>query len=170
MAKNKLILPFLLSFILLVSGCGPGTLTEKYIENKIEKETGQNAKVDMNNGQFNMQTADGTSIQTGEGVELPSDFPKDVYIPKGELVSVMKNVVGAGYSVSLYADDSAEAINKQYLEKLKESGWSITMQVNTAGTMMIGAKKDTRNLSFSVSAGDEGKIFVVITVTDTKSL
>src|SRR3989339_449967 len=53
-------------------------VNENVIEKAIEDSMGGNTEVDLNEGNINIETENGT-MQAGQDVSLPDNFPSDVY-------------------------------------------------------------------------------------------
>ena len=161
--KNTFLFSVALILVIGLSGCG----TESYMENKIEREMekslGQNVDIDMDGDAVKIKTDDGFFVESGENVELPSDFPKDVYMVEGKIKSVMKNPVGGGYSVSIETEKSVEDVKNIYTEKLPEDGWVLNMQMSLGEMAVVSGTKDASSVSVSITIQDE-KTFVVLTV------
>jgi hypothetical protein len=106
-------------------------------------------------------------LQVGEDVSLPQDFPSDVYVIDGQLMSAMKNVVGAGYQVVVKSDKTPKDAQELYETKLKEQGWKITTSMNLGTAAVVSAQKGKRVVSVSLGT-EEGKdgLAVIITVVD----
>jgi len=72
----------LLCLVLIATGCGK-TPEEKVIEKRIEEATGADAEVDLSKKGMKIsgETESGEfTVSTGEGTEIPKDFPTDVFI------------------------------------------------------------------------------------------
>jgi len=155
-----------LALVLTASGCGEKTLVENQMERQLEKNLGGDAKVQVDGENVNIQTEQG-SLQVGEDVSLPQDFPSDVYVIDGQLMSAMKNVVGAGYQVVVKSDKTPKDAQELYETKLKEQGWKITTSMNLGTAAVVSAQKGKRVVSVSLGT-EEGKdgLAVIITVVD----
>lgn len=165
MFKKILFGSLVFCMVILVSGCGQTMVTEKIIENQLEKNLGGNTNVDLDNGSVNIKNEDGSTMQVGGKVSLPEGFPSDVYVLDGELISAMKNVVGMGYQVSLKTNKQISEIQSVYEGKMKENGWQMQQTLNMGGILMLSGKKDARNMTVSVSAGGEEIEGNVVTLT-----
>ena len=54
------------------------------VEKVIEKGTGGKVDIESDEGSVNIKTEDGTLTASSKGdIELPKDFPSDIYIPSG---------------------------------------------------------------------------------------
>ncbi|MBT3949296.1 hypothetical protein HOF40_04360 [Candidatus Parcubacteria bacterium] len=161
--KKTILLSITLIFVLGLTGCGVDNYMENKVENEMEKSLGQNVEVDMDGGEIKIETEDGIMIEAGENVDLPSDFPEDVYVVEGTVKSVMKNPVGEGYSITIETDKNVEDVKNIYTEKLPEDGWVLNAQMNLGEMAVVSGTKETSSVSVSISIQDE-MTFVVLTV------
>jgi len=166
--KKILILSFSVLCVFSLTACGERALMEKGIENQIEKNLGGNADVDLKNDGMKIETEEGVTLETGSGASLPTDWPSDVFVSEGEIISAMKNVMANGVQVALKSKSSSESLQKEYTEKLTAQGWTMNQSANLSGILMLGAKKDKRTVSVTISADEENKDlnFVVINIIE----
>jgi len=161
MLKKSSLIVAILFFALFISGCG----TKSLVENQIEKNLGDDTKVDLNDESISIQTKEG-SLQVGGTINLPEGFPSDVYIIEGQILSAMQNFGSAGYQVIISTSKSIAETQILYSEKLKSEGWDIQNIMNLGAGSILSAVKDKRTLSVSIGNGDEaGVVSVIITVT-----
>lgn len=134
----------------------------------MEQVMGGNAQVDLKDGSMNIKGKDGTSILVGDNVVLPEDFPKDVYVIDGKILSAMNSVVGSGYQVTLRTGKNVDEIKSEYESKMKDGGWSIQQSLNMGGVVMISGVKEKRTLTVTVSADTTNitENLVILTVTE----
>jgi len=124
---------------------------------------GGQAQVDLGNNSMNIQTDQG-SLQVGGNVSLPKDFPADIYVIEGQLMSAMKNVMGAGYQVAIKSNANLKDAKELYEKKLKEQGWTIAQSADLGTTSMLLATKGKRQVSVTIGT-EEGKEGLVIMLT-----
>ncbi len=141
--------------IFSLSACGGKSLVERNIENQLEKNLGGTVDVNLENNGFKVETEQGITIETGENLTLPTDFPTDVFISNGELISAMENGMNNGFQVVLKTTDSMQNLEKIYEEKLVEDGWKINQTANLSELLMIEAKKEKRTVSVTISPDTE---------------
>ncbi|HBU06553.1 MAG TPA: hypothetical protein DEB09_00540 [Candidatus Magasanikbacteria bacterium] len=170
MFKKTLLAVGVFTLILIISGCGQKSLVENKIENELEKQFGGKAQVDVDNNAINIQTEQG-QIQVGGEISLPTDFPADIFIVEGKIVSAMKNVMGAGYQIIIETDKELEEVKSLYTAKLKEQGWTIVSTMDFATTSAISASKDSRQLSITIGSEDnqETSLMVILTLIDNNT-
>lgn len=110
----------------------------------------------------------GSTLVTGNKVQLPADFPSDVYIISGTIKTAV-STPNISDTVAIEATPSMSAANELYKTKLVENGWTITtsgvIDVHSAAIM---ATKDTRSVTVSISDTD-GPTVVMISVVKSPS-
>jgi len=169
MFKRTILLATALVLMVIVSGCGQKNLTERQMEKALEDSLGGNAKVNLNNNEVNIETDQG-SMNYGENVKLPNDFPKDIYLIDGQIMSVTENFMGAKYQVMIKSDASVSDAKDLYESKLKEEGWAITSSFNMGTAAMLSANKGDQQLSVTLGTEEEKDgMAVVLTLTDSTS-
>jgi methionine-rich copper-binding protein CopC len=159
------LLPVLAMLAIILSGCGKTitqTTSEKAAEKIIEKQTGGQANVDVNQGNVKVESKDG-KIEVGQNVKLPADFPKDVYVIDGNIVSAFSEPTKASYTVSIQTEKNPSEAAAVYQEKLSADGWKITGNMNFGGTFSVVAEKDDRTATAMASASDNKTTVIINT-------
>src|SRR3989339_1335593 len=139
---------------LALSGCGQSTseiIGEKTIEKMIEEQSGGQAQVDLDKGSMKIESADGT-FEAGENTTLPTDFPEDIYVIEGKIISAITNPAIENFSVSIETDKNLDEVSAIYQEKLKDENWKITGTMNFGEAVSIVASKDGRSASVMATA------------------
>ncbi len=152
--------------VLVTTGCGMKTAVEKNIEKQLEESTGQAVNLDIEGGKTTLEVGEGMTIEAGEGVSLPDNFPNDVYVIEGKIISAMENIVQGGQSVVIVTEKSIIEARALYEEKLKEADWSITFSSMTGDMAMMSAQKGDRIVSLSISKDEDNQTNVVLTVVE----
>lgn len=137
-------------------------MSEKYIEQAIERETGGTVDVDYNNSNVTVETEEG-SFSSGNDVKLPEDFPSDVYVFGGKLLSVIKTNEDA-VMISIETDKTPAEVKAAYEEKLKSDGWELTGTMDFGDSVSLIGKKGTRTISVVISTDGSGKTNIVLSV------
>lgn len=140
-------------------GCGTKSLTdmvaekvaENAIENAIEKDSGGSADVDINSGSISFKNEDGTSVQYGQNVSIPADFPKAVPIYAGA-TPVATTIAGNEATATLTSMDSATDILAWYESQL--NGWKKEQSFDTQAYYMRTYTKDMEKITVSVGVSD----------------
>ncbi|PIS42246.1 MAG: hypothetical protein COT24_04245 [Candidatus Kerfeldbacteria bacterium CG08_land_8_20_14_0_20_40_16] len=168
MFKKVTLIAMFLALFLLISGfggCGKKA-AEKATEKAIETVTNGQADVDVSDNTVTINTNTG-SYQAGGNVDLPSDFPDDVYVVDGNITAAITSVENNGYTVSIETTQSVNDLATLYEQKLKDEGWTITLTMAYEGTASVGGEKDNRMVSVGMNPNEEGKTIVVITTSET---
>jgi len=131
------------SLALLLAACGESPEERAGDATKMTVETDQGAM----------------TVQSGEGLSLPTDFPADVYLPSGYKVqNVMQ--IGPMNSVVLGLSGQSQALIKEITGKMESSGWKTAMSMQSGGQgAMMSFIKDKRSATYSLSPAQEaGKL------------
>lgn len=154
--KAYFLLPALAVAVLFLAGCGKSVsqkASEKTAEKIIEAQTGGKADVDINDKNVKVETAQGT-METGESVKLPADFPKDVYVIEGTIKVAFSDNESRAQTISIETGKSVEEAATAYQEKLKADGWQITGTMNFGDSASVMGEKDSRIVTVAASKSD----------------
>lgn len=159
-----LILP---AITLILSGCGKNVsqiVGEKATESLIKNQTdgAVNVDLDKNNVRMNIN---GANLESGSNLKLPDNFPKDVYLIDGNIISSFSNETDNQFSVSIESNNPMDELYALYQNKLKGDGWKITGTMNFENSFSIFSEKDGRVASVSINQEDN-KVTVTIVVAD----
>ena len=154
---------FALSGILILgvpvlSSCGQSV--ESIAEKAIEAGTG--ADVDIADGGVTVKSTDGTTTSIGEGVDLPSNWPSDVPVVDGTLVTVSVSGTEGEATAMWKVDGDVTTVANAYKTELKSAGYTIINETTIAMAILIGAEGNGKNVSASVTDTD-GQTVVTIT-------
>lgn len=163
--KKTLIIAACLLLVVVLSGCKKAA--EVAAEKGIESATGGQADVDIDDNSVTINTNAG-SFAAGGNVSLPDDFPADVHVADGTITAATTNTETSGYSVSIQTNESVTSLKDEYESELKKDGWDVTMSLTIQDGATLGAEKDNRTTSVSISKGSDGQTTVIL-VTATKS-
>ena len=90
--------------ILVMFGCGEKgeeKAAEEVMEKAIESNMAGNAEVDIEENSLRIQTEEGEMTMTaGDSVQLPADFPRDVFLYKGAVLNTTMELPG-GFNLIL---------------------------------------------------------------------
>lgn len=160
--KKLFILCFCLVLAVTLSGCGKKT-AEKAAEKVIEKATNGQADVDVSGNTVKINTNTG-SYAYGDKVDLPSDFPSDVYVIDGTIKTASSDKQYGSFAVSIETSKSVSDVKSDYESKLKDKGWNITYSASAQDSSSITAEKDNRSVSVFISSSED-KTMVILSVT-----
>jgi len=153
--------------ILFAVGCGEKA-TEKAIEKKIEESTGSDAKVDLSDKGMKVsgETEKGNfSFTTGESVEIPEDFPADVFIySPSKTMMAMK--MPEGHSLSLSTENDVKKVTQTYQQEMKAKGWSEETSMNMGNQSVLMYKKENRVANIAIAEGDDNTQITVTVATE----
>ena len=152
--------------IMVMFGCGEKSeekAGEEVMEEVIESNMGGNAEVDIEENSFRIQTEEGEMTMTaGDSVQLPADFPKDIFIYRGaDLNTAME--LPEGFNLMFQTKDDSSKVSEAYLAEMEEKGWSKEMTMDMGGQKMMVFKKGERMANVSI-ATDEGMTQITLTV------
>ena len=149
-------------FALFTTSCGNNEekTSEKIAEKMIENATGN--KVDINvdkngdKGSITIKDDNGEKVTiSGNGNEIPDNFPSDIYLPEGEIESTGTinsdegDIITVVFNVKEKTDKAAEKISKE----MKANGWKSEMNMTTGeGGMQMYSKGDN---SVTVTIGKD---------------
>lgn len=139
--------------IALASGCGKDekTISTPQGDVKItQKGSGANVEMSSKEGKLNISSNE-------KGVELPANFPKDVSIIKGGVVTVAMTS-GDNLSVQVRTPAPVAEVAKYYEDNLKTQGWQIDATMNMGESIMVSAKKGKRQCVVTTSKDGNGSV------------
>lgn len=140
---------------------------EKAIEASAAAE-GKDVDVDLKGGSMTVKSSDGkATIVTGENVEIPSDFPKDVPVYQGAKIQMA--LKEAGHTLRLTSSDSVDKITEYYKKEVAGQGWTedtVVSQGNPQPMSMLGYKKDKRILSIVITKEEDGTGVTLTSVSE----
>src|SRR3989339_654994 len=105
-------------------------------------------------------TENGT-MQAGQDVSLPDNFPSDVYVYEGKLAAVVFNEANNGFNLTIETKDVLDDIKSVYENKLEEDGWVVNQSMNLGGVLYLGSEKNGRVISITASQTDETTMLVI---------
>ncbi len=157
--KKTLVIIALVGLVAVLSGCTEQA-AEKAAESAIESSTNNEAEVDFDDETVTVNTNAG-SFTAGEEVALPDNFPDDVYVIDGTIISAMEVVESNGFSVSIQTDTSVADAQDAYTDELTDDGWEITGTMTIGSGATIIAEKDERTATVSISRDDDDNMTLV---------
>ncbi len=165
MSYKKIWLATLLVFAVVFLGGCTKKMAEKTAERAIEQNVGGRAEVDLQNDQVTIQTEQGT-YQAGEDVALPADWPEDIYVIAGRIMAAMQVADNDGYSVSVATEKTVGEVKTEYENELKNSGWTLNLQMDYGDSAMVSATKGERTVTVSITASSEETTVTIVTGTN----
>ncbi|XOU94122.1 MAG: hypothetical protein ACNFW9_04725 [Candidatus Kerfeldbacteria bacterium] len=158
-----LIITLVIGAGLILSGCG---VAEKVAENTIESATNNEIDVDIDDNSLTLNTNGGT-LEVGEKVSMPNNFPSDIYVLNGNLISAMTIDENNTFSINLSTNDSPTEVKAEYQTELANDGWTIDSTLDFGGGSMMTGTKDNRSITVTISVDEtEGTTTVGINTFD----
>lgn len=149
-------------FILFTASCGNSDekASEKIAEKIIENATGNKIDVDVDkNGDKRSITLKGDNGEdltiSSNGNEIPNNFPKDIFLAKGEIVSVgtINNGEVSIFTIVINAKEEIGKISEKISNEMKARGWKSEMNMTTGeGGMQMYSKNDN---SITITIGKD---------------
>jgi len=141
----------------LAAGCGKSEKTVDTPQGKMTvTQQGAGAKMEI-------VTKEGKATVTSneKGVALPANFPNDVPIMNGGVVT-MAMETGGNLSVHLRGPASVADAAKYYEDGLKAQGWEIQATMNMGESTIVSAKKGKREVAMTASKDGGGSIVQLV--------
>ncbi len=182
----------MLLVLFAASGCFGQNIVERIaeeaIEKAIEKDSGENVEIDLEEGEMTIQSDEGEvsissdddsieiksdegEVTIGVGTELPDGFPGNVPVyPDMEITTSWKSTENdkASYSISGLTDDGGDGVFAWYKDKL--SGWDIegefTMSGDDGKTSTLSAKGSGLVVTVMVFETEDEGTTIVQTVVE----
>lgn len=136
---------------LLLGGCGADAAAERLAEESLERaiesgaEGSVSADIDLDAGEITVEDDEGNTLQSVAGAELPRDFPEDIPLVDGLVISGVSttDTTGqAGWNVNLdIAGASPRDVRDEAVGLLADAGYvseSSTDVGDTLGEVMVG--------------------------------
>lgn len=126
--------------ILILTGCGEDA-EEQIIETQVDKYT----------------------VPIDKPVEIPEDFPADVYIyPRSNAIDVSKTM--KAYSLTLSTSHEVQRITETYRRQMMTKGWSIEAATTSGTDSLFAFTKEGRVANVVIGPAKE-KIYIRLKVT-----
>ncbi len=147
-----------------LAGCGQSAI-EREAERAIERDTGEQADVDLDGDTMRIDTKDGT-VEIGRQT-IPSDWPTDIGTYPGSTIVSSANVTSdKGQPASMItatSDDAAQKIATYFKDRLTADGWQVNAEAVMGTMTIISATKADREFALQiVSDGSQSTISLVL--------
>jgi len=144
----------LLAIILAAGGCGQSD--EEQVEEAIERDSGGEASVSIDEESFSIQTGEGSfRIDQGGGLELPENFPDDVPVMDDASIS-MSTAADEMVQVMFSVDEPLDEVLEHYKEEMADNDWTSESSVQTPeGSMLSFTKDENRTAVITVNRDGE---------------
>ena len=144
---------------LLLAACA--STQEKMMQKALDENSGGDVNVDAD-GSMQINTSEG-SFTMGKS-EVPKDWPSDAPIYAGASVqySASVNADGSpGSAVILVTTDDVATVVAYYKAELTKQGWTMEGAMEGGGTSIIGASKDDRSMSLSITTQNNQTVITI---------
>lgn len=156
--------PLVLCACLILSLAACQKTADAAAETAIERTSGQKVEVDRDGDRMRIKTADGElNMQSGKALQLPADFPKDVYLPGRYAVNSVMDM-GGTQMLSVATNGQVSGLFTDAQRAMGRKGWKQTMSMqHSADSAMLSFEKGERAavLSFNKGEGDNGVVMGV---------
>ncbi|MCI0479754.1 hypothetical protein L0Y59_04365 [Candidatus Uhrbacteria bacterium] len=149
------------SLVLFGWGCNPfqsaqEKIGEKLAEGMLERSTG--ADVDIDKGTVTVKDEEtGRETTIGQGAELPKDFPDDVPMYPGAVLtgSGISRNEGVNAWAMMTTDDGTSEVAEWYADELEGKGWTSVSSMTVDGTEYRAWEKDEATVTATVVKDEE---------------
>ncbi|MFA5134282.1 MAG: hypothetical protein WC505_00650 [Patescibacteria group bacterium] len=155
--KKALLIAAVFVLAVTLSACG-----EKAAETLIESSTNESADVDIDDDSLSINT-NGSSMQFGDAASVPDNFPSDVYVISGTVLSSLTIDETDGFQVGIETDDSVADVKAEYQSQLTDDGWEITATLDVGDGMTMTGEKENRYVTVSANVVDDKTNVTIIT-------
>ena len=126
--------------------------------------------VEQDGDSITVDSSEGSATITGEGGELPEDWPAVVSVPEGgEILSSasVSDTGQAGWTASInYPDSSAEDVAKEMADSLEGSGFTSVAQYTTGDGFAASYQGSGLMVSTAVTVDGDGATMIVTVVEE----
>jgi len=154
-----------LCLILVLAGCEK-TPEQPATEKKIEDSSAADAKLEPPKSEMTITEEAGEkeyTVSSGEGAEIPKDFPADVFIYRpSKVINVMD--MPEGSSVGLTTADDVSTVAETYQREMAAMDWSEQSSVKNGGRLMLVFEKEERSANIAIGSKD-GAAQIMLMVT-----
>jgi len=136
---------------------------ENLIENAIEEDTGREAEVniDSDEGKWSVKDETGeTSVEWGDEVEIPDDYPSDV--PEySNAQAINKTAVNEAKTVTFSTSDSVSEVASYFQDGLEDNDWEEVSSFDSTDVSYFTYEKNGRLMMVNIYSDGEETTFTV---------
>lgn len=160
--KKTLTIMLSLFFVWSFSSCidsekAAEKLTEKIIENATGEEVDLEINEDGEASKMTIKGQDGEEITISNNEkEIPAEFPKDLFVPKGEIETsgAISGADGLMITLTMIAEGTFDEVKTKIKEELKSAGWESTSDMGVDDSIMMNFGKDGSSATITVNSED----------------
>ncbi len=146
-----------LATLLLAPGCKKAQ--DAAIETAVERATGSKVDVDKDGDTMTIKTEQGeikvATAEDGGTVAMPTNFPKDVYLPAdSKLASAMD--MGGMQMLNMTTPQELANVSADIEKSMQGQGWKREMAMQAGGGNTLMYSKDKRQVVYQMLKADEG--------------
>jgi len=117
---------------------------EKRLENAIEKATGEEVDIDMDEGEMKVKTKDGEIHIDGSDHSWPKEAPGDIpEFTYGDIIAVTTTKADGGHGWTIMYEDVEEDAAKKYNQELEAKGFETMLTGAVQGKNIMAEKEKT---------------------------
>ena len=134
-------------------------------ESAIESATGLDAEVERDGDRTVIRTAEGEVAMTaGDDLELPADFPDDLWLPDDSRVPTLSGCGAGGLAIGLVADGPVDALTAAAHARMQEHGWEQMMSMQQPQGQVLGYQKGERTTMLVFTPAEDGQVQIGMTL------
>lgn len=162
----KLLFYSFLILTLFFAACNGEKTAEKMAEDAIEKQTGEDADVNIEDGNAEVKTEDGkTEFSTGGSADIPDDFPEDIFICNDAKIQSSAAAQG-NFALEYISQNSADDLLDKYMSEMKANDWKVKGEENRTDERLRAFSKDGRSTGITISEEDNHTKVSILTGKD----
>ncbi|PKQ29134.1 MAG: hypothetical protein CVT60_06930 [Actinobacteria bacterium HGW-Actinobacteria-10] len=144
---------------LIGAGCDKiaDKVAEEAAEGIVKGATGIDVEADGDD--VTITGEDGSTFTVTEDGDLPKDWPEDVPVYDGTIVSSM--ATGGNFTVNIESDDAAADVYEWCLSKSEDEDWTITAKYESDDGGMISGEKDDQRMQYTIGKDGEGTSLLI---------
>lgn len=129
-------------FMALLTGCLLLPACQRAADGLAERASGGAVSIARDGDSVVLKTAEGQmTMQGGESLPLPGDFPGDVYLPRDYVINSVMDLEGVNV-VGLHAPGKVPALFADARKAMAEHGWKETMAMqHSVDSAMLAFEK-----------------------------
>jgi hypothetical protein len=176
---KKIMYSFLV-LVMLFAACDSEKTAEKMAEDAIEKQTGNEAEINLEEGKVEIKTKDGKAeintkegkseiktkdgkaeFSTGNSAELPENFPEDIFICDDAKIKSSAAAQGS-FAVNYVSEMNADDMLDKYLSEMKDDDWKLIGETNQTDQRTRAFEKNDRRTGITIKEkGNNTKVEIL---------
>ena len=134
--------------------------TDAVVQQAVNQASGGKASVNLDNNNVIYKDQNGT-VQYGDSVTLPADFPKEIPIYAGTKVFSTAQSNGDTY-LTLQSTDKIADVLAWYKSQLEGAGWTSTDSFDSQGTSARIYEKNGDKMTLTLSTPSDNSTMIAI--------